>query len=232
MRNSLRLYSWLLVLLCLSMGSCEEERIPVDSISLERIYPVTIGDTRYYHVLDSSFDVSGAIVEEYIRREEVVGTTTDLLGRTVYQIQVQRAKLGSDDFRASHRWNLYIPPEEEANSFIERNEDNVRNLVLAYPMNPVVTWDGNRFNPLETRIFSYLSTDTTVTIGTKEYEGSIFVQEGEEQRSAIRFGEAFSIYRPGFGHLFRYHKVMVFDGPNREFNPDESRIYREEILTD
>ena len=112
----------------------------VDSISLDRIYPLEIGSTRFYHVLDSSFDVSGPIVEEYIRREEVVGTTSDLLGRTVYQIQVHRAEIGSDDFKASHRWNLYIPSEEEANSFIERNEDNVRSLVLAYPLNSVVTW--------------------------------------------------------------------------------------------
>ena len=225
-------FHWFFLFLSLALFSCEEERIVVDSLALDRIYPLEMGSTRYYHVLDSSFDVSGPIVDEYIKREELVGTTSDLLGRTVYQMEVRRAELGSDDFSVSHRWNLYVPAEEDANSFIERNEDNVRSLLLAYPLNPVVTWDGNRFNTLDTRIFSYLSTDTTLTIGPNVFEGSIFVREGEEQNSAIRFGEAYSIYQPGIGHILRYHKVMVFDGPNREFNPDESRIYREEILTD
>lgn len=219
------------VLLGLVLSSCEEEQLQVDSRALDTIYPIAIGEARMYYILDSTFDVSGPLVEEYIKRERVVGTTTDLEGRTVYQIQVDRRDLDETSFRLSHRWNLWIPPAPEVGTFIEQQEQNIRYIRMGYPVNRVNQWDGNKYNTLDTRIFSYLSIDTMITIGTKTYDNCIFVQEGSNQNSAIQQAEAYSIYQPGRGHILRYDRIMVFDGPNREFNPDRSRIYREELLS-
>lgn len=221
--------SWLF--LGIVFCSCDEEILQVDSQALDTIYLVSEGEERMYYVLDSTFDVSGPLVEEYIKRERVIGTSTDLEGRTVYQIQVDRRNLDESSFRLSHRWSLWIPPAPEVGTFIEQHEQNIRYVRMAYPVNRVNQWDGNKYNTLDTRIFSYLSIDTTVTVGTKTYEGCIFVQEGSNQNSAIQQVEAYSIYQPGRGHILRYDRVMVFDGPNREFNPDRSRIYREELLS-
>ena len=230
--NIVRILSFASLVVFLVLLSCEEERIEVESQALDAIYPVSGTEVRTYYVLDSSFDVSGPIVEEYLKRERVVGTTTDLEGRTVYQVQVERGTLDGGSFQLSHRWNLWIPPQVEVNTFIESQEQNIRQLLMAYPIHTAKEWDGNKMNTRETSIFSYLSTDTVVSIGPNTFEGCIFVQEGADQNSAIRQAEAYSIYQPGKGHILRYNRVMVFDGPNREFNPDKSRIYREELLSD
>ncbi len=226
--------SGILLLLLVFVQGCDDgpdmEPMVESTVALSEIYNLDSNSFRIYHVIDTTFENTGPVVEEYYKKEEIIGTTTDLEGRMLYLIQRSRAQVGSFAFEPESVWSLFIPEDIQLHPFIERQENNIRFLDLTYPVAEGVRWDGNLYNTQRETIYRYLSTDTTLILESGTFDNSIFVLEKLDTTSIITQTFAYSIYSPGIGHIARYDKTIITDGPNQEFNPDESRVYQEKLI--
>ncbi|MEO1450186.1 MAG: hypothetical protein AAFV07_11700 [Bacteroidota bacterium] len=202
----------------------------------ELIFPQDSGKTRTYYVIDSSFNTAGRtqpIVDAYTKKEVLGNTEEDLLGRSVQVIDMYRGPWPTDpdeDFIYSHRATQYIDPVENSDYFAERREDNIRVQVLKFPVFEDISWNGNLFNNLGAKPFRYLAVDSTVSIQGKTYENCVVVINQEFTESIIDTAYAYEIYAPEIGLIKKFNRRLLWDGPNRNFNPDKSRITIEEIL--
>jgi len=219
--------------LCGSWG-CESDStvnpLPESRMALSAIYPVSENTSRIYRVIDTTFDVSGPIVDTYYKKEEILGTTTDLLGRETYLVKQSRATDESFDFQPDRVEMLYIPTDEQTDFYVEQVVDNVRRLILTYPVASGIKWNGNLYNTRRADSYQYLSVDTTIQVPGGTFDSAVYVREKFDTLSAIRQEDAYAVYVQGVGHILRYEKVLVNDGAQGEFNPDESRIYMEELI--
>lgn len=200
------------------------------------IFPQDSGLTRVYYVIDTSYNTAGIdapIVEEYAKKEVQGGTESDLTGRDVRFLDIYSAPWPIDTgfaFTYSHRATQFLDPVDNSDYFGERKEDNVLVQVLKFPVSAGVSWNGNAFNNIGTKVFSYLAVDSTVTVQGKSYENCVVVINQERTNSFIEEAFAYEIYAPEIGLIKKYEKRILNDGPNREFNPDKSGVYIEELL--
>ncbi len=224
----------IIILLLWIVPGCDDDTsvIPVveSDFDLTEIYNLDIGSYRIYHVIDTTFNTSGPVVDEYYKKEELLDISTDLLEREIYLIRNSRAAVGSFEFVPEKVWTLYVPDDRDSGLFIERQEDNVRTLDMKYPIARGEIWDANQYNTLKEAQYQYLSTDTTISVTAGSFDQSILILEKLDTVSVITRTEAYTVYKPGIGHILRYDKTIITDGPNQEFNPDRSRIYREELI--
>lgn len=214
---------------------CErvKENIPPHT---ELIFPLESGKYRISVVYDTTFTTAGInapSTDAYYKRETNGKKEDDLLGRATTLLQVEKSdfSMGQNyDFIPTRVWTQYKPEEPEDSYFVERIEENQRFLVLKFPVFTNISWNGNQFNTLGTEEFYYSNIDTTVTVQGKTFENCVVVIQ-ENVDGLIRESFKYEIYAPEIGLIKKYIKTIVNDGaPGEEFNPDESRIYLEEII--
>lgn len=106
-------------------------------------YPVEIGKYIIYDVDSVTFDpnLSGISIDttSYQAKEEIVDTTIDNAGRTMFIIHY------STRDSMNQVWNLenvYTTVVDD--SWVERTEDNLRFIKMVFPQKIDSTWDGNR----------------------------------------------------------------------------------------
>lgn len=199
------------------------------------VFPTEKGHYTISYVVDTTFNTSGEVVNRYYKKEEIGGIEQDLLGRdlTLLQTYISPEELGTNyNFEEDQLWALYKAPEEQIGSrFAERIEDNIRTVVLKFPVYPYVGWNGNLYNNRGTQEFFYENVDTTVVLNGKTFENCVLVVHQADTTSAISYRYTYEIYAPNVGRIKRYSKVIVNDlPPNGMFNPSKSRIYVEEIV--
>ena len=206
----------------------------------ELIYPVEIGKYRVSVIADTTYTTAGINapeVEQYYKKEEIGETELDLSGRELHKIHVFRSEfdLGTNyDFVQNRVWALYKPQNIIGDYFAERIEENQRILVLKFPVYEGISWNGNLYNSLGEQSsyneFFYQNIDTTVVVQGVTYENCVVVIH-ENTDGFIRKSFAYEIYAPNIGLIKKYRNTLVMDGPpGKEFNPDESRIYLEELV--
>lgn len=233
--KSIRLPYLLLFVSALLFLQCE--RIKENILPhTELIFPLEEGKFRISVVYDTTFTTAGInnpSTEAYYKKESNGNKEEDLLGREVTLLQVERSDFdrGTDfDFTPTRVWSQYTPAEEEDSFFAERIEENQRILVLKFPVFTNISWNGNQFNTEGTEEFYYANVDTTVTVQGKTFENCVMVMQ-ENVDGLIRKSLKYEIYAPNVGLIKKYINTIVNDGPpGEEFNPDESRIYLEEIV--
>lgn len=233
MRQIDRLFTLLILLISfIIISSCNEEGVSPTALSGD-FFPLVEGKFRISEVVDTTFDVRGPIVDQYVKKELTGSTEVDLLGRTVYLLETFRAEsgdTGSFDFQPDRVWTQYLDPDSTGERFAERIEENIRILVLKFPIFPRVRWNGNLFNNLPSETFRYENLDTTVVINDMAFENCVMVVQQADTNSFINYKFTYEIFAPNIGRIKRFSRVIVNDGPNGEFNPDRSRIFIEEIV--
>jgi len=226
---------YLLLICSVSFLQCErvKENIPPHT---ELIFPLESGKYRISVVYDTTFTTAGInapSTDAYYKRESNGKKEEDLLGRAITLLQVEKSdfSLGQNyDFIPTRVWSQYKPTEPEGSYFVERIEENQRFLILKFPVFTNISWNGNQFNTLGTEEFYYSNIDTTVSVQGKTYENCVVVIQ-ENVDGLIRKSLKYEIYAPEVGLIKKYINTIVNDGaPGEEFNPDESRIYLEEII--
>ena len=237
MKNSLFAYlcSCLGIICTIVLMNCTETK-DVLLPHTEEILPIEKGKSRISFVTEISYDARGRnfpIVAQYYKKEEIGDSIIDLLGRTVNRIQTYRspASRGTNyQFVTNRVWTIYKDPAENNIRYAERTEDNVRFVILKFPVYAGLEWNGNLFNALEPQRYTYQHLDTTVTVGTQTFENCVMVVEKADTISQISYKFAYSIYAPGVGLIKKYDSTDVADGPNGEFNAANSFVYKEFIV--
>lgn len=235
--NLKRIYFIHLLLICTALLflQCErvKENIPAHT---ELIFPLESGKYRISVVYDTTFTTAGIndpTTDAYYKRESNGAKEEDLLGRQITLLQVEQSDLSNGqnyDFIPTRVWSQYKPTDSEASYFAERTEENQRILVLKFPVFTNISWNGNQFNTLGEKEFYYSNIDTTVTVQGNTFENCVVVVQ-ENVDGLIRKSLVYEVYAPGVGLIKKYINTIVNDGPpNKPFNPDDSRIYLEELV--
>lgn len=207
----------------------------IDSIlpHTELIFPNEAGKFSISIVIDTTYNSAGPLEETFYKREELQGLEQDLDGRMVRKIQTWRSDVSlgtSYDFKISKLYTQYYDSTETGTRFAERIEENKRYLILKFPVSEGIKWNGNLYNILDAQEYEYTHVDTTVTVRGISFANCVVVTQKDNQEGLIRKEFAYEIYAPEIGRIKKYDRTLVFDGPNGEFNPSESRIYLEEIV--
>ena len=206
----------------------------------ELIFPIESGKYRISLVTDTTYTTAGLNapqVERYYKKEETGEIEQDLDGRNLHKIHVFESEfdLGQNyDFNQTRVWAQYKPDNPVGDYFAERIEENRRILILKFPVYPDISWNANLYNSLGNQSayneYYYQEVDTTVVVQGKTYEHCVMVVH-ENTDGFIRKSFAYEIYAPEVGLIKKYRNTLVMDGPpGKEFNPDESRIYLEELV--
>ncbi|MDX1907013.1 MAG: hypothetical protein SF053_08240 [Bacteroidia bacterium] len=220
------------LLTLLALGACERVKVTIKSHTYD-IFPHDSGHYRISLVIDTTYNTQGPVPDTYYKKELLTGEETDLTGRTARLIEVYRSdeKFGTDyNFVLSRIWQQYLAPEDGRDYYAERIEENVRYVLLKFPVSVGVSWNGNLYNNLGTQAYTYETDDTTVTVQGITYENCVLVVQKADTNSFIYDRFAYEIYAPGIGLIKKYDRNIVNNGPNGEFNASESYFYQEELL--
>ncbi|MCB9232007.1 MAG: hypothetical protein H6581_10110 [Bacteroidia bacterium] len=227
-----------LILLGMALG-CNRTFDPLSPES-QLIFPNESGKYRIYQVIDTLYETSspkswGGEDQTYLKKEISQGTETDLLGREVARLEVLTSPDTLDNvgnyiynFTFEQLWTQY-----QGNQFGERTEGNVRYLALKFPVYPGLTWDGNLFNAEDSQTYTYLNTDTTVTILGKTYPHCVMVLQQPFHEPVPRGGPlyiekfAYEIYAPHVGKIKKYTKNIEIQNYTIQ---KESRVYQELLI--
>ncbi len=222
---------WIALGLFFALGACVRDSNPILPHTY-LIFPTDAGKYRITYVIDSTFNTSGAVVDQYFRKTQIGANEVDLTGRTVQRLELFRSDsaFGTDyRFEIDRVWTMHKDETDDRDYYAEQTEDNRRYLKLRFPVYKNISWNGNLYNDLGTQVYRYLNVDSTVIVRGKIYQDCVVVLQRLDTTSAIFDRFAYEIYSPNIGLVKKYDRVMVFDGPQGQFNPSRSRIYVEEI---
>ncbi|MEM9985537.1 MAG: hypothetical protein AAF804_10615 [Bacteroidota bacterium] len=234
MKALIRLLVWIASASFVLMG-CERDKPYVEPHTLS-IFPNQAGNIRITYVEDTTFNSAGInqpLVDTYFKQYILGDTVEYLSGRDLREVNVYRSPVREDsvfNWSYDRLWTQFFEPAPNGNYYAERIEQNQRVVVLQFPVFPGVTWNGNLFNVDNAQEFFYERVDSTVIIRGKRFDNCVVVIQEAEIASFITDNFAYEIYAPNVGLIKKYRRKLIFDGPNGEFNPDESFIYQEEIV--
>lgn len=124
--------------------SCEETTENLDIDYGYDYYPVEIGKYIIYDVDSITYDpsVSATLIDtiHYQAKEEIVNTTLDNEGRTVYVIHYFTRNDATEDWKFENLYTTVVTAQ-----WAERTEENLRFVKLLFPQKVADTWDGNRY---------------------------------------------------------------------------------------
>jgi hypothetical protein len=107
-------------------------------------YPVGIGKYIIYDVDSITYDPSGnnTIIDttSYQAKEEIIDTTSDNEGRTVYIIHYSTRNQPNEAWQFKNVYTTVMTSQ-----WVERTEENLRFVKLIFPQKINDTWDGNRY---------------------------------------------------------------------------------------
>jgi hypothetical protein len=227
---------WVPLLMAIgAIAGCNRTLDP--GLSDKGLFPIQDGKHRTYYIEDTTYQLSqgpsdiDTVVNRFQRRQLVNGTSTDQT-RELDRLELYTAPVDSgsterdSSFSFERLWTLY-----KDNEFAERIEGNTRYQVLYFPVREGATWNGNAFNGQDAQDYTYITTDTTVTVQGKTYENCTMVRH-ERTTSAITNIDIYEIYAPNIGLIKRYDKVIKYElegNDSRQLSTD-SRITRQELI--
>ncbi len=197
------------------------------------IFPVEEGASRITFRIDSTYDTSGGLEDAYYKRETIGNEETDLTGRRVRRLLVDRseADLGNAyEWQRDRVWAIYVPDSVNGDYYVERIEENKRIRVLKFPVFEGVQWNGNQLNQDKPQPFEYVITDTTVSVSAGTFDNCVMVINKDERASFIQDTYAYEVYAPGIGLIKKYDRTKFYDKPGNAFNEAASYVIQEELV--
>lgn len=203
----------LLIAATLGMAGCSDTYLTDLPRPISEYFPLTEGKQRTYLVIDTTFmlvteTTSDSSSRTYYLQETAGGTETDLLGRTLRQIDRDTSIAVAGPFAFQDRWRAYVD-----DAFAEEIEGNRRVIVLASPIEKGYNWNGNAYNNLGEERFTYLNTDTTVTVNGQTFMNCVFIEQRLEKGSLTQDIYTYEIYAPGIGKIVRFDRQRIYDLP-------------------
>jgi hypothetical protein len=205
----------------------------------ELIFPLEDGQSRIYLVEDTSFTVQAVVTDRFYRQELINGTEEDLSGREVSRLETYRSEdsLGTNfDFMIDRVWTAFKDPH-----YAERIEENVRRLMLKFPVSIGVEWNSNQFNSMGSQRYTYQVLDSTLVLNGMTFQNCVLVIEKADTSGFINNKFAYTLYAPDIGKIKSFDRTMVCDGANATgepcspdnpgFNPDKSFIHSEILVS-
>lgn len=196
------------------------------------VFPLDSGKYRVYEAWDTTFTNTGATVGVHYYRKELIGEKIDFQARslrTLYSYITPDAQ-HPNDFVLDRTWMIY----KDTTRYAELIKENVRELVLRYPMyvDSTYTWDPYLYADTDeghSLRYRFLTLDSTVNINNQRFEHCVVVMESTREDSlSSKYRKAYTVYAPNVGKIIRYYKQIDKTGPT--ISSDKSAIHIEKIV--
>lgn len=213
MRQFIQLFIFSLFMCC--MYSCKKNEPPTqDSIFHYNYYPIATNQFHIYDVTEINHDATAAITHDTLiyQLKVVVGDTIiDNAGRIANKLYRYKRNTPFDSWELTDLWTTIV-----INDRAEQVEENIRRVLLRFPVSANVTWDPNQFNFLNSGLSYYENIHKPFGINGIYTDSSVKVNSGKEL-TLISYTNQFEIYGKGIGLMQKFYKdlkIVNFDTLN------------------
>lgn len=226
----MRTFVWIAFTMVTVFFACNRVKTVIEP-QTELIFPLEIGQTRDYLVVDTTWIVGPiAVVDVYYKREIITRQDTDQLGRALFVLETFRTADtlgGLNNFEPERAGYMYRGSE-----FGERFLNNRRILVLKFPVAEGIAWNGNLYNPdaIHEEAYRYTSIDTTYTLAGVSYPQCVEVTKHrpDDPTSPVKARVAYEVFAPEIGRVYYFDRTVKRNG--QSLDPDESYTHIETLL--
>ena len=208
--------------------SCEDAQEP----SLDRVglnyYPLEVGNSWVYDVLEVNITLLNQDTLLYDLRETVVDSFTNQSGEPTFILQREKDFRDGGGFQQDSIWSV----RKTENSVVV-NENNIGLLKLVFPLVDGAEWDGNSFNGGNNRDFSlnFISTDTTVQTNTFSEVIRLVLDDIPNNLTGI--DQKYEFYAPDVGLISKDYTTLEYCTRDctGEFVVEGGRVLKQSLIS-
>ena len=203
MNRSVLLLSLSLILFA---SSCKKEPAPAVISSFHYgYYPIKEGSFWIYEVTEIIHDENAAIPHDtisYQLKTEIGDTLIDNEGRIVNRFNRYKRSNSFASWVISDVWTTVL-----ANNRAELVEENIRRVVLRFPVKTATIWDPNQFNFLPSLQAYYEDIHKPFSLGAIQSDSTVHVISAKEL-TLVSYQNQYEVYAKQIGLVKKYYKDL------------------------
>lgn len=188
------------------VGSCKKEELPPIISSFHYgYYPVKEGSFWVYQVTEINHDENAAIPHDtlvYQLMTEIGDTLVDNEGRIVNRFNRYKRSNPSVPWVLTDVWTTVV-----AANRAELVEENIRKVVLRFPVKTSTIWDPNQFNFLPKGQAYYEHIHKPFSIGPIQSDSTVHVVSAKEL-TLVSYQNQYEVYAKQIGLVKKYYKDL------------------------
>ena len=196
-------------------SSCKKEPAPAVISSFHYgFYPIKEGSFWIYQVTEIIHDENAAIPHDtisYQLKTEIGDTLIDNEGRIVNRFNRYKRSNSFASWVISDVWTTVL-----ANNRAELVEENIRRVVLRFPVKTATIWDPNQFNFLPSIQAYYEDIHKPFSLGAIQSDSTVHVISAKEL-TLVSYQNQYEVYAKQIGLVKKYYKdiqISNFDTLN------------------
>lgn len=187
---------------------CEGCKSDVD-LDTDRIglnyFPLEVGLYRVYDVIETNYTVLDVKKEHYQLKESVADSGINASGNLTYMIHRSTRLNDMSSWQLDSVWTA-----QKNTSTAVLTENNVPFVKLSFPVENLVSWDGNRLNSLENETYFYDTNIPDSTIAEITYQQLVKVVQNELEEDFLGLDHRFETYAADIGMVFKESVVLKY----------------------
>jgi hypothetical protein len=210
----MRISSILLVscLVMLIVSSCKKEGTLATAPSTFDYVPANAGHWVVYDVdsivhADNDGETDDSVRYFHFQIKEVISSTfKDGEGRQAQRIERYHRANDSEEWIITNVWTSTVTSNR-----VERMEDNVRFIPVAFPIGSNITWNGNALNTLGEQDYTYDGFHEALSIGNFSFDSTLTVLKADDDNFVERI-YAQEKYAVHIGRIYKADQDLVKNG--------------------
>jgi hypothetical protein len=187
-------------------SSCKKEPAPAVISSFHYgYYPIKEGSFWIYQVTEIIHDENAAIPHDtisYQLKTEIGDTLIDNEGRIVNRFNRYKRSNSFASWVISDVWTTVL-----ANNRAELVEENIRRVVLRFPVKTATIWDPNQFNFLPSLQAYYEDLHEPFSLGAIQSDSTVHVISAKEL-TLVSYQNQYEVYAKQIGLVKKYYKDL------------------------
>ena len=189
------------------MIRCSETRDPVPGASGLDYFPLQVGEFRTYQVFGviyNSFNDSTSF--SYFLRESVVDTFKNLEAGLSYKMLREKKQFEMDAWEVDSLWTARM----DGNTAV-MVENNVPIVKLSFPLRDSVSWDGNRLNDKNPKIFTLVDVHQPYQGEFTQFENTATVIQQYLPDLIVNWISQKEVYAENIGMVYKENIILIFN---------------------
>jgi hypothetical protein len=225
-----KIFLFLLGLSAMLATSCSDDDTSVTQPSglIYTYYPAQVGDSLIYDVeLITKDEFTQAQDTQIYQLLEVVESIfMDNQNRPTQRLERYTRDTPGDPWIISDVWTANL-----TNSWVERKEENLTFVKLAFPITPSMSWNGNVLNTFDPLTYKYEDLNQPMSLGSLTFDSTLAVIQIDEENfiEKVYSVEKFANH---VGMVFRENIEIMKDNSNPgQVGIKSQRKYKETLVS-
>jgi len=225
-----KIFLFLLGLSAMLATSCSDDDTSITQPSglIYTYYPAQVGDSLIYDVeLITKDEFTQAQDTQIYQLLEVVESIfTDNQNRPTQRLERYTRNTPGDPWIISDVWTANL-----TNSWVERKEENITFVKLAFPITPSMTWNGNVMNTFDPLTYKYEDLHQPMSLGSLSFDSTLTVMQRDEDYFTEKYYFV-EKYANHVGLIFRENIEIIKDNSNPgQVGIKSQRKYKETLIS-